>query len=53
MRRFLLGLLIALGPGLILATAAGCGEEIRTQSHSERVQESEPRMVSPGEPIPE
>lgn len=52
MRRMLLILWLAAGP-LLLLSAVGCEQEVRTQTHSERVQESPPRMVSPGEPIVE
>ncbi|HOB76650.1 MAG TPA: hypothetical protein PKG54_19240 [Phycisphaerae bacterium] len=50
MRRFLLILWLAVGPSLLLAVS-GCAQEVRTQSHSERIQQSEPQMVSPGDPI--
>jgi hypothetical protein len=31
-----------------MLTAAGCEKEVRTVDHKQTVQESEPRMVSPG-----
>jgi len=53
MFRGLLSLLIAAAPIVVLLPAAGCEQEVKTVKREERVEESEPQMVSPGEPIVE
>ncbi len=48
MRRTLLALLILAAPWLALL-AAGCEQKITTIQKEERIEQSEPKMVSPGE----
>lgn len=50
MKRLLLALWIAFGP-LVLLSMSGCEKEVRTYDRKQTVQESEPKMVSPGEPV--
>lgn len=52
MKRLVLALWMAFGP-LVLLAASGCEKEVRTYDRKQTVQESEPKMVSPGEPIVE
>lgn len=52
MRRMLLALCIAAAP-LVLFSSAGCEQKVKTYSKTERVEQSEPQMVSPGEPVVE
>jgi len=47
MRRLLLTLWLVLAPCLVAATS-GCEQEVRSVDRKQTVQESEPRMVSPG-----
>ncbi|HOA74004.1 MAG TPA: hypothetical protein PL151_07770 [Phycisphaerae bacterium] len=47
MKRFLLILWLAIGPSALLLTA-GCEQKVQTFESKTTVQESEPRMVSPG-----
>lgn len=39
--------------GLALWAATGCRQKTTTIERSERIEKSEPRMVSPGEPVVE
>ncbi len=50
MKRMLLIAWLALGPAALVLTA-GCEKEVRTVDHKQTVQESEPRMVSPGQEV--
>ncbi len=50
MKRILLALLLTLGPCAVLLTA-GCEKEVRTVDQKQSVQQSEPRMVSPGQEV--
>lgn len=54
MRRFLVTLWIAMAPVLVVL-AAGCSHHPKVERSwsSERVQESEPQTVSPGESVVE
>lgn len=47
MKRMFAVLFIMFAPAVLL-TATGCEKEVRTVDHKQTVQESEPRMVSPG-----
>lgn len=51
MRRGILSLLILLAPVIGLLTTAGCEPEIKSVQKTERVEESEPQPVSPGETL--
>lgn len=49
MRRFMIALAVAAAPALTLALSAGCHEnEVKTHQTSERIEQTEPKMVSPG-----
>ncbi|MBI4579357.1 MAG: hypothetical protein HY718_06615 [Planctomycetes bacterium] len=50
MKRILLVLWLVLGPSALSLTT-GCEREVRTVDRKQSVQESEPKMVSPGEPV--
>jgi hypothetical protein len=52
MKRLLLVLWLAFGP-VALLTTTGCEKEVRTYDRKQTVQESEPRMVSPGTEVVE
>jgi hypothetical protein len=53
MRRIVLALFLTVAP-LAFWAAAGCSEtKTTTYDRQERIEESEPRMVSPGEPVVE
>jgi hypothetical protein len=47
MRRVILSWLILAAP-VISILAAGCEQEVKSVQQTERVQETEPQMVSPG-----
>ncbi|MBP7935470.1 MAG: hypothetical protein KA354_12565 [Phycisphaerae bacterium] len=47
MQRFTIALALAV-PAWTLATLTGCGSEVRSYQSSERIEQAEPRMVSPG-----
>jgi hypothetical protein len=51
MKRMLLVLCLVFGPSLILT--AGCEQEVRSVDRKTTVQESEPKMVSPGKEVVE
>jgi hypothetical protein len=51
--RTLIAGLLLVGPGLALLSLAGCGDKTETVRQTEERHESEPQMVSPGEPIVE
>ncbi len=51
MTRLLMAGAMLVLPAMTLLTAAGCDPEVRTVHKTERVEESEPQMVSPGEPV--
>ena len=51
MRRGMLSLLILLAPVMGTLMTAGCEPEIKSVQKTERVQESEPQPVSPGETV--
>jgi len=51
MRRVLFALLILVAPVLTLMATTGCEPEIKTVRSTERIEETEPQMTSPGEPI--
>jgi hypothetical protein len=49
MKRFALMMWLLFGPSvLLLTTSTGCEHEVRSVDRKQTVQESEPRMVSPG-----
>jgi hypothetical protein len=48
MKRIALIAWLILGPAALLLTATGCEKEVRTVDQKQTVQQSEPRMVSPG-----
>ena len=49
MRRFMIALALAAAPALTLAMATGCHEnKVKTYQSSERIEQTEPKMVSPG-----
>jgi hypothetical protein len=50
MKRMLLIAWLTLSPCIWVA-AAGCEKEVRTVDHKQTVQESEPKMVSPGQEV--
>jgi len=52
MRRAFLSLIVLVAPAVALLTA-GCEPEVRTVHRSERIEESEPRTVSPGQEVVE
>lgn len=53
MRRWLLIACLLFGPGMLTALT-GCHEhKVKIERRSERIEESEPRTVSPGEPVVE
>jgi len=47
MKRWMLILWLVAAPATLL-TAAGCEQKVKTYERKQTVQESEPRMVSPG-----
>ena len=51
MRRGLLALLILIAPVATALFAAGCEQKVTTIDKSERIEETPPEMVSPGEPV--
>lgn len=52
MHRKLLALLIAAAPvAMILSLTTGCEDKVKTYKKTERVEESEPQMTSPGEEV--
>lgn len=53
MRRVILALLVAVAPVLTILVASGCEQEVKSVQKTERVEQSEPKMTSPGEPVVE
>ncbi len=53
MRRAFLSFIVLAAPAFVLLTAAGCDPEVRTVERTERVEESEPQTVSPGQEVVE
>lgn len=53
MTRVLVSLLFVSAPLLLLLASTGCEPETKSVQKTERVEESEPQMVSPGEPVVE
>lgn len=51
MLRQLAALLIAAAPVVMILSLSGCQDEVKTVRQTERVEESEQRMVSPGEEV--
>lgn len=51
MRRIMLSLFIFAAPMLSLLVTTGCEPEIKSVQKTERVEESEPQPVSPGETV--
>ena len=51
MRRGILSLLILLAPVVGLLATAGCEPEIKSVQKTERIEESTPEPVSPGETV--
>jgi len=49
MRRMILAWFVAAVPILTILAVAGCEPEVKSVQKTERVQESEPQMVSPGQ----
>ena len=53
MARIFLSTWILLAPAAFLLATTGCGSEVKTVQRTERVEESQPEMVSPGDEIVE
>lgn len=52
MRRFMMTLALVVAPALSPVTLSGCHEnEVKTYQSSERIEQTEPRMVSPGNEV--
>ena len=51
MKRFALIMWLLFGPSVLLLTTTGCEQEVRTVDKKHTVQESEPKMVSPGKEV--
>lgn len=48
MRRFVIALAATAAPALACISLTGCGDEVKTHQTSERIEQTEPRMVAPG-----
>jgi hypothetical protein len=49
MRRFMIALAVVAAPALTLTLSVGCHEnEVKTHQTSERIEQTEPRLPSPG-----
>jgi hypothetical protein len=53
MGRVILAWLVAFAPVVTILAAAGCEPEVKSVQKSERIEQSEPQMTSPGEPVVE
>jgi len=53
MRRAILACLVAVAPILTILAVAGCEPEVKSVQKHERIEQSEPKMSSPGEPVVE
>lgn len=51
MKRFALMMCLLFGPSVLLLTATGCEQEVRTVDSKHEVHQSEPKMVSPGKEV--
>ncbi len=51
MTRKLIAILVLVAPALVLPLASGCAQKITTVQKTERIEQSEPQMVSPGEEV--
>ncbi|MFQ5490974.1 MAG: hypothetical protein ACE5GE_09660 [Phycisphaerae bacterium] len=52
LRKMLSGLLLV-AAAFVICDTPGCGDDVKTVTTHEQTHESEPQMVSPGEPIVE
>ncbi len=53
MRRAILAWLMFVSPLCGLLATAGCGPEIKSVQQSERIEQTEPQMTSPGQEVVE
>lgn len=51
MIRKLLAIMLLLAPAVALPLASGCAKKVTTVQKTERIEESEPKMVSPGQEV--
>jgi hypothetical protein len=49
MRRVILAWLVLTAPILTVLTTAGCEPEVKSVQKTERIEQSEPKMTSPGQ----
>ena len=49
MRRVILACLVAVAPILTILAATGCEPEVKSVQKTERVEQTEPKMTSPGQ----
>jgi hypothetical protein len=53
MRRVIMACFIVVAPVLTILAASGCEQEVKSVQKSERVEQSEPKMTSPGKEVVE